>query len=152
MIDKRQSSKQNLAISDNPTIKLIWGTLGIYFCFFSVSLLDQKMYVITKCRFKNHYQSFANPEQSQLFQYPILLVTMQNLSGYLISKLFNMANESKEHVPFTYYLKAGLLSVTSNITFNMGMIYTSLPLALLFRSCNLLSVILVGVCCSKVQA
>lgn len=70
---------------------------------------------------------------------------------YSIAKLINMITGSKTQIPWYLSLKTALLSVISNTTFHLGVIYTSLPLALLFRSCNILSTIVVGVFCSKVK-
>jgi len=44
----------------------------------------------------------------------------------------------------------GLIVLISGLTFNYAIVWTSYPIVTIGKSCNILSVILVGTCCSRV--
>jgi len=41
--------------------------------------------------------------------------------------------------------------ITSTVTYTYAILFSNYPVVIMFRSCNILSVILVGVFCSKVR-
>lgn len=46
---------------------------------------------------------------------------------------------------------AGLAVAVGTITYNIAIVETSYPAVIMVKSCSILSVIIVGVCCSRVR-
>lgn len=54
-------------------------------------------------------------------------------------------------IPHLNSINCSLIILTSTFSYISSIFYTSFSIATLFKSCNLLSVVLVGVCCSRVK-
>lgn len=68
----------------------------------------------------------------------------------LIYNRFTLPKESRKTLPVKNNLFCALTVFLSSITNNYAMILVSYPIVVMFKSCNILSVILVGVLCSRV--
>jgi drug/metabolite transporter (DMT)-like permease len=71
------------------------------------------------------------------------------LVGELVNKHQIPENE-RTHIPAK---KAAICAITvaiSTLTYTYAIYLTNYPVVMMFKSCNILSVILVGVCCSRV--
>ena len=55
------------------------------------------------------------------------------------------------HIPNKKIIICGLIVVTTNVAYNLAIMSASYPAIVMVKSCSLLSVIVVGVCCSGVK-
>jgi hypothetical protein len=53
-------------------------------------------------------------------------------------------------IPAKNSMMCALVILISTFSYISSIFYASFPIATLFKSCNILSVVLVGVCCSRV--
>lgn len=68
----------------------------------------------------------------------------------LVYNLFVLNKSQRKTLPIKNNLFCALTVFLSSITNNYAMILVSYPIVMMFKSCNILSVVLVGVLCSRV--
>ena len=103
------------------------------------------------CSLKHQYKSFESDKASATFSYPIIFLVVPHLFGFVIAKSFNSFKKETPHVPKFDLLKISVTVMISGLTFNAAILYLEFPIVVLIKSCNILSVILVGVFCSRVK-
>lgn len=55
-------------------------------------------------------------------------------------------------MPTKNIIKSAAMVVISTMTYTVAIYYTNFPIVMMFKSCNLISIILVALMCSKVKA
>ena len=64
---------------------------------------------------------------------------------------YQIREEDRTHIPAKNAAICGLTVAISTLTYTYAIYLTNFPVVMMFKSCNILSVILVGVCCSQVK-
>ena len=87
-----------------------------------------------------------------MFEYPIALVIFPYLSGWLIGYLVKKCSR----IPTTIIPRKNLVYcagavVTATLTYNIAIVETSYPVVIMVKSCSILSVMIVGVFCTRVR-
>lgn len=72
------------------------------------------------------------------------------LIGALVNK-YTIKPEDSVSIPAKKAAICGLTVAISTFTYTYAIILTNFPVVMMFKSCNVLSVILVGVLCSRVK-
>ncbi len=87
------------------------------------------------------------------FRFPIYFMLFPHGFTYLMGLLYNCfklpANE-RVIIPNKNSASCAFLALLGGITFNYAILWTNYPVVVTVKSCNLLSVILVGALCSRV--
>ena len=79
---------------------------------------------------------------------PYLPIAFVGLFAYLIGSIYNRIAYSKaenEVIPWTHGIRCGAAVVSSTIAYSYAIYFTYFPVVMMIRSCNLISVALVGV-------
>lgn len=87
------------------------------------------------------------------FNEPAGLIAVEKAIIWIFGFIYNsysLPKESRKSLPIKNNLFCALTVFLSSITNNYAMILVSYPIVMMFKSCNILSVILVGVLCSRV--
>lgn len=88
------------------------------------------------------------------FKYPsaflIFPCAMTWLLGELINK-YQIRAEDRTYIPAKNAAMCGVTVAISTLTYTYAIYLTNYPVVMMFKSCNILSVILVGVLCSGVK-
>ena len=70
--------------------------------------------------------------------------------GYIYNCLF-LKESNKTPIPAKNSIICGAILFISSITNNFAIILISYPIVVMFKSCNILTVIMIGVFCSRVK-
>lgn len=80
-----------------------------------------------------------------------ILVLFPTLMTWLIGHLYNKTLEKPTIIPNKNSFICGLLVFVSTLTYTYAVTKTSFPIVMAFKSCNLLSVLLVAILCTRVK-
>jgi len=78
-------------------------------------------------------------------------VLVPTLVTWIIGNLYNRTLPKKADIPEKNSGICGGLVFVSTITYTWAVAKTSFPIVMAFKSCNLLSVLLVAICCTRVK-
>ena len=101
-------------------------------------------------------QKYANDYTGNLEQFTwpagtlIFPCALTWLTGAIINRFTIPANE-RVAIPDKKSAKCGLMVSISTLTYSYAVLLTNYPVVQMFKSCNLISVLLVGLCCSQVR-
>jgi hypothetical protein len=73
------------------------------------------------------------------------------LITWLIGKLYNRSLPKRVEIPEKNTFYCGAVVFISTITYTWAIAKTSFPVVMAFKSCNLLSVLMVAICCTRVK-
>ena len=96
------------------------------------------------------YANFQTHEESVL-EDKAILVFFPTLVTWVIGYLYNRTLPNKVNIPEKNTLICGALVFVSTITYTWAVAKTSFPIVMAFKSCNLLSVLLVAILCTRVK-
>jgi UDP-galactose transporter B1 len=88
------------------------------------------------------------------FEWPAGFLIFPCAITYLIGSMVNYLSIKKEdrvHIPQQNSAICGITVAISTLTYTYAIYLTNFPVVMMVKSCNILSVILVGVCCSRVK-
>ena len=88
-----------------------------------------------------------------MFTSTISLVLFPHLVTYFFGTLYNkhkIPSEKKTYIPAKNSMLCAFFVLLGGVTFNYAIKWTSYPIVITAKSCNILSVILVGTLCSRV--
>ena len=74
-----------------------------------------------------------------------------SLVSWIYGYFLNYNNPQKTEIPTKNLFYCGLLIMGSTITFTAAIYITSFPIVMMVKSCNVLSVLMVGIFCSRVK-
>ena len=94
--------------------------------------------------------NFQTHEESVLKDKAIL-VFFPTLVTWIIGNLYNRTLPNRVAIPEKNSLICGALVFVSTITYTWAVAKTSFPIVMAFKSCNLLSVLLVAILCTRVK-
>jgi hypothetical protein len=80
-----------------------------------------------------------------------ILVFFPTLVTWLIGSIYNHFLPQRVSIPNKNTSICGLLVFISTITYTWAVSKTSFPIVMAFKSCNLLSVLLVAILCTRVK-
>jgi hypothetical protein len=127
-------------------MNLAVGILMIYFTFMIGGILHE--YIL-----KQPYTDRIDGSQSY-FSNPPGLIAVEKIIIFSFGYLYNKAllpSSSITKIPVKNSLICAFLVFISSLTNNYAIIMVSYPIVIMFKSCNILSVILIGVVCSRVR-
>lgn len=96
------------------------------------------------------YDNFSTGEKEVLPDKAIL-VLIPTLVTWIIGNIYNRSLPKKADIPEKNSGICGALVFVSTITYTWAVAKTSFPVVMAFKSCNLLSVLLVAICCTRVK-
>jgi len=73
------------------------------------------------------------------------------LLTWVVGKLYNRTLQKQVIIPEKNTFYCGVVVYISNITYTWAVAKTSFPVVMAFKSCNLLSVLLVAILCTRVK-
>jgi drug/metabolite transporter (DMT)-like permease len=125
--------------------QLVTGVLGIYITYLATGIIHESM-------LKSKYLSIDGGEHN--FTWPsgflIFPCGVTWIIGEIVNR-FQIPSKERTDIPAA---KAAICAVTvaiSTLTYTYAIYLTNFPVVMMFKSCNILSVILVGVLCSRVK-
>ena len=80
-----------------------------------------------------------------------ILVFFPTLVTWIIGNIYNRALDNRVNIPHKNSAICGALVFVSTITYTWAVAKTSFPVVMAFKSCNLLSVLLVAILCTRVK-
>lgn len=80
-----------------------------------------------------------------------ILVMFPTLITWIIGKLYNRTITPKTIIPEKNSLICGAIIFVSTITYTWATAMTSFPVVMAFKSCNILSILLVAILCTRVR-
>lgn len=80
-----------------------------------------------------------------------ILVFVPTLVTWIIGNIYNRALEKKTKIPEKNSAICGFIIFVSTITYTWATAMTSFPVVMAFKSCNILSILLVAVLCTRVR-
>ncbi|EGR32304.1 hypothetical protein IMG5_088880 [Ichthyophthirius multifiliis] len=146
-------------IFDRKEFKFILGVGGIYVSYIYYGLTQEKMLQKQKLfniqqtnkniSFSTKYKSNIIQEQTR-FNQPWALLFLQCLFSFIVAFLVNIIyyDQSKK-IPISYQIQYGFYNAFSMLGSNTALKYMSYPLQALFKSCKVLSVLIVGLIFGK---
>lgn len=96
------------------------------------------------------YKNYQTGEES-ILQDKAILVLFPTLVTWIIGSIYNRTLENRVSIPSKNTAMCGLLVFVSTITYTWAVSNTSYPVVMAFKSCNLLSVLLVAILCTRVK-
>jgi len=126
--------------------QLVSGVLGIYITYLVTGLIQESM-------LKEKYLNNATGAEEN-FTWPSGFLIFPCGITWIIGEIVNHFQIKKEDRTVIPGKKAALCAVTvaiSTLTYTYAIYLTNFPVVMMFKSCNILSVILVGVLCSRVK-
>ena len=143
--------KFKLEIDKKQIINLVVGISGIYSLFFLVGLFAEKMYFLHYSRLKHSYYNRITGAY-EVFTHPIGLV-VNNFITWYCCWLYNVLfySEPLPPIPNKNTFMCALCIVGDSILTLYAIMYTSYPAVVMFKACNLLMIILIGILCSRVK-
>lgn len=126
-------------------ISLLVGIIAIYFTFLIGGVFHQ--YIL-----KQKYVDRFDGRQNYFNEVSGLIAVEKGMVWVFgfVYNLFAVRKQRRLTLPIKNNLFCALTVFLSSITNNYAMILVSYPIVVMFKSCNILSVILVGVLCSRV--
>lgn len=85
------------------------------------------------------------------FRYPIVLLIFPYLTGWLVGKLWASKTGEIVWLPRKNLMMTAAMVLIGTLTYNIAILFTSYPVVIMFKSCSILSAIIVGVCFSRVR-
>lgn len=82
--------------------------------------------------------------------FPLLFNLVPAAVSWWLGVYLNRDNKKKTEVPAKNLIACSMLIVISSLTFTKAIYLTNFPIVMMFKSCNLLSIISVSVFCSQV--
>ena len=89
--------------------------------------------------------------EEQYFQNTNTFTLIPSLICWLTGNLLNRNNTSRTVIPNKNLFLSALVSQGSALSFTAAIYITSFPIVMMIKSCNILSVLIVGVFCSRVK-
>lgn len=86
-----------------------------------------------------------------MFTYPIVLLIFPYLTGWLVGHLWSKATGEIVWLPRKNLMYSAAAVCIGTLTYNIAILQTSYPVVIMFKSCSILSAIIVGVCFSRVR-
>lgn len=80
-----------------------------------------------------------------------ILVMVPTLVTWLVGNLYNRTLPQKTVIPEKNTLICGFIVFLSTITYTWATAMTSFPIVMAFKSCNILSILLVAILCTRVK-
>lgn len=74
-----------------------------------------------------------------------------SLVSWIVGYFLNRSTEKRTEIPRKNLLYCALLITCSTFAFTQAIYYTSFPIVMMVKSCNVLSVLMVGIFCSRVK-
>lgn len=96
------------------------------------------------------YTNFKTGEE-EVLKDKAILVFFPTLVTWVIGYLYNRSLANPVSIPNKNSLICGALVFVSTITYTWAVAKTSFPVVMAFKSCNLLSVLLVAILCTRVK-
>lgn len=135
------------SINKKRLFNLLIGIIMIYITFMIGGVLHQ---YILKQKYLNRFDStqayFTNPQG---------LIVMEKFIVFSFGLVYNRAflpSQNQSKIPAKNSIICAFFIFLSSLTNNYAIIMVSYPIVVMFKSCNILSVILVGVICSRVKS
>lgn len=91
---------------------------------------------------------------SEKFSFPAGFLIFPNGMTWLLGSIINhfqIPRADRTHIPAKNAIVCGITVAISTLTYTYAIYFTNYPVVMMFKSCNILSVILVGVLCSRVK-
>ena len=85
------------------------------------------------------------------FKYPIVLLIFPYLTGWLVGSLWAKKTGEVVELPRKNLMYTAAMVMVGTLTYNIAILFTSYPVVIMFKSCSILSAIIVGVCFSRVR-
>jgi uncharacterized membrane protein len=101
-----------------------------------------------KVKYENDYSGVE-----ENFTWPAGFLIFPCGATWIIGAIFNhfqISPEDRTNIPSKNSALCGLTVTISTLTYTYAIYLTNYPVVMMFKSCNLISVILVGVLCSRV--
>ncbi|EAS04592.1 UAA transporter family protein (macronuclear) [Tetrahymena thermophila SB210] len=124
-------------------LKFSIGVGGIYASYMIYGLVQEKL-------FKKEYPSIDGKSQDK-FRHSFLLLFTQCFFSVILAFIVNKVNQAKTQISFQEKFIMGFFNFVSMIGSNTALGYMSYPLQALFKSCKVLSVLIVGLIFGKVD-
>ena len=80
-----------------------------------------------------------------------MLILVPCLLTWIVGNLYNRRLHKRVVIPEKNSFYCGIVVFISNITYTWAVAKTSFPVVMAFKSCNLLSVLLVAILCTRVK-
>jgi hypothetical protein len=139
-----------MPIFDNKLFQFFYGTVGVYFFAFISSILHEKLYLYFEFRLKRPYPSRFTGELDD-FKFPIILLIFTYLTGWLVGNLWARNTGEIIKLPRKNLIYSAAAVMIGTLTYNIAILETSYPVVIMFKSCSILSAIIVGVFFSRVR-
>lgn len=80
-----------------------------------------------------------------------MLLIFPYLTGWLVGKLWASKTGDIVWLPRKNLMYTASMVLIGTLTYNIAILFTSYPVVIMFKSCSILSAIIVGVCFSRVR-
>lgn len=134
-------------IDRKKAFEMILGIVGINVSFLIVGVLYEK---ITSTQYENNSNN-----QLQPFRITAGFIMVERFLNYLfglIYRHFTLSRQRRTEIPKKNSSITGFMIFLSSIVMTESMYLVSYPFIIMSKSCNLISVILVGLLCSRVRS
>lgn len=134
-------------IDRKKAFEMILGIVGINVSFLIVGVLYEK---ITSTQYENNSNN-----QLQPFRITAGFIMVERFLNYLfglIYRHFTLSRQQRTDIPTKNSSITGFMIFLSSIVMTESMYLVSYPFIIMSKSCNLISVILVGLLCSRVRS
>lgn len=116
-------------------------------CFHSARTPVHKTLISLKGLYLNN-ETGANEK----YPYKTILIVFPTISTWLIAALHNkLTLDTRVSIPDLNGFKCGICVFLSTLTFNYAVVMTNYPVVMAFKSCNVMSVLLVAIFCTRVR-
>lgn len=85
------------------------------------------------------------------FKFPIVLLIFPYLTGWLVGRVWSDCTGTIVWLPRKNLMYSAAAVCIGTLAYNIAILQTSYPVVIMFKSCSILSAIIVGVCFSRVR-
>ncbi len=80
-----------------------------------------------------------------------IIVLAPTLVTWLLGNLYNRTLPQRKNIPEKNSLVCAVIIFISTMTYTWATAMTSFPVVMAFKSCNIISILLVAICCTRVR-
>ena len=86
-----------------------------------------------------------------MFDCPITVIWIPTAMAWLLGFIINAFNKQKTKMPISNLIACAIVVIISTHTYILAIYITNFPIVMMVKSCNIISVVFVGVFCSRVR-
>lgn len=132
--------------------KLLLSTAGIYAAYITMSIITEKMYDPSLCRYNQDYPSVDPSLPPGRFQYPAVIIWFGALLCAIAGGIISIIKKEKENpIPLKEKIILSGLFSGNIVTTNYSLLFISYPVQVIGRNIRFLFVVVIGAFFSRVK-